>query len=428
MRPIVLLAVLSLVAAPVRAEDEPDLPPPSDEDEEEEEPPSDPDVDPQLQQLRDEIELLRLRLDAVESTPPVAPPPARSAPNVFNPRITGFIDLAAGLMLADQDVTPGFDIRSFELDFRADIDPFAKAVVVLGFENPLLHAVEEAGSDADDSHDGAEEAAEAWLSVVEEANVTFVALPAHLLLELGLVRVDFGSVNRAHRHDLPHFDYPGATAGLLGEEGWSDAGATLRYRLHNPRSAAVDFKVGVMARGPEPLMEDREKPTPVLLGRFTASGDPGPGSLVDGGASYVFWSDAAAEARGFHLASVDLLFKARPPSRGRYRSLFAQGEVYFANRFGDGGRNSLGGMLGLGFQPARNVFVALRGDALLDDLSAPADVTWGAGIAASLYTSEFLRFRLAYDVADDETITHRFGLQVTAVFGSHPVEPYWVNR
>ena len=74
------------------------------------------------------------------------------------------------------------------------------------------------------------------------------------------------------------------------------------------------------------------------------------------------------------------------------------------------------------------LFVALRGDALLDDLSAPADVTWGAGIAASLYTSEFLRFRLAYDVADDETITHRFGLQVTAVFGSHPVEPYWVNR
>ena len=36
--------------------------------------------------------------------------------------------------------------------------------------------------------------------------------------------------------------------------------------------------------------------------------------------------------------------------------------------------------------------------------------------------------RLAYDLTAEEELSHRLGLQLTAVFGSHPVEPYWVNR
>ena len=391
----------------------------------------------EVQRLRDELELLKLRLGALEAVPMTAPPLPPAPLNVFNPRITGFIDLAGALGLSDHGVTPSFDVRAFELDFRADIDPFAKAVVVLAFENPLLHALEghedeghEGEGDEGEEEDAAAAAAEAvggaWLSVIEEANITFVALPAHLLLELGVVRVDFGGVNRMHLHDVPHLDYPGATAGLLGEEGWIDAGAFLRYRLHNARSLPIDFKVGVLSRGPEPLMEGRETPTPVLLGRFLASGDFGAGSLVSGGASYSTWRDATEELRGFHLASADFLLKVRAPRRGQFQSFYVQGEAYFANRLGEG-RNSLGGFVGLGFQPARPLFLSLRADALVDDLSDP-EVAWGAGFAASFYTTEFLRIRLAYDLLAEEELNHRLGLQVTAVFGSHPVEPYWVNR
>ncbi len=385
----------------------------------------------EVEALRAELEFLRFRLEALEATPSLAPPPSRAAPNVFNPRITGFIDLAGTVGFDEDGVEPAFDVRAFELDFRADIDPFARAVVVLGFENPLLHALdahaEDAAAGVDDPAHVAEAVGEAWLSVVEEANISFVALPAHLLLELGLVRMDFGSLNRSHLHDVPHLDYPGALTSLVGEEGWGDAGAFLRYRLHNPKSLPIDFKIGVMARGPEPLMEGRETPTPVVLGRFTGSADFAPGNLFSGGFSYVGWRDATDELRGFHLASGDFLLKLRPPHRGQYRSFFLQGEAYFANRLGEGGRNTLAGFLGLGFQPARGFFVSLRGDALVDDLTAP-DVVWGAGVAAAFYTSEFLRFRLAYDLLGQEHLVHRLGLQVTAVFGSHPVEPYWVNR
>ncbi len=119
--------------------------------------------------------------------------------------------------------------------------------------------------------------------------------------------------------------------------------------------------------------------------------------------------------------------KFRPPHRGQYRSFFLQGEAYWSNRFGAGGFNALAGWLGVGVQPARNVFLSLRGDAVVADLSAP-DVQWGAGFAASLYTTEFLRVRLAYDLLSGDVLAHRVGVQLTAVFGSHPVEPYWVNR
>ncbi len=390
--------------------------------------------------LRQELEILKLQLDALaEAVPEPAPGPA-VAPNVFNPRITGFIDLMGSVGIADHGVSPAFDVRAFELDLRADIDPFAKAVVVLGFENPLAHAIEHAAhegehedehededEDEDEDDHGAEEVAEAWLSIVEEANISFVALPAHLFLELGLVRVDFGGLNRLHLHDLPHPDLPGTSSSLFGEHGWADAGAFLRYRLHNPRSLPIDFKVGIMSRGPERLMEGRETPTPIVLGRFQASGDPAPGSLLSGGLSYAYWKDATEEERGFHLGAVDFLAKIRAPGRGQSRSFFVNGELQLAHRLQEGGRTSLGGFVDLGFQPTRNVFFAFRGEARTDHLDVEP-IVWGAGVSASLYTSEFLRMRLAYDLTGEEELTHRLGLQITAVFGSHPVEPYWVNR
>ena len=441
-RAALVAAVVAFAGTTARAsetEEKPSEEEPSEEEPTEEEEPSEApprtEQDEAVRALQQELELLRLRLEALEATPVTPPPPPAAAPNVFNPRITGFIDLVGAVDVSGRNVTPSFDVRAFELDLRADIDPFAKAVVVLGFENPLLHALEHAdehedGVDPDDA-DGdaqaevAEEIAEAWLSVVEEANISFVALPAHLLLELGLVRVDFGGQNRSHLHDVPHIDYPGAMTALFGEEGWADAGVFLRYRLHNPKSLPIDFKVGVMSRGPEPLMEGRETPTPVLLGRFRGSADFGAGSLVSAGVSYSGWRDATDEPRGFDLAGGDFLLKLRPAIRGRDHSFYLQGEAYFARRVAD--RDSLGGFVGLGVQPARNVFLSLRADALIDDLADP-EPTWGAGFAASLHTTEFLRVRLAYDLVADHGISHRFGAQVTAVFGSHPVEPYWVNR
>jgi hypothetical protein len=382
------------------------------------------------------LELLRLRVEALEAqaaNPPPAPAPATS-PNAFNPRITAFIDLAGALRVAGPDVEPAFDVRSLELDLRADIDPFAKAVAVLAFENPLSHAlglIEEAAEEGGDgAGEEAEAAEEAWLSVVEEAYVDFVALPARLGLELGARRVPFGSLNRSHRHDVPFIDYPETLRALLGEEGWTDAGASLRWRPAD--RLPFDLRAAVLARGPEALMESRETPTPVLLGRAQLApslGHSSRGSLELGG-SYGFWKDATAEPRRWHLAGVNLLLQGRSTRPGLRRSAWVEGELLFLDQRDAGPAvRSLGGWLSLGLQPARNVFVAVRGELLATDL-AEAVLQGGASAALSLYTSEFLRIRLGYDLAlgAGPQPIHRISTQVTAVFGAHPVEPYWVNR
>jgi len=59
-------------------------------------------------------------------------------------------------------------------------------------------------------------------------------------------------------------------------------------------------------------------------------------------------------------------------------------------------------------------------------------VSRNIGLYASYYTTEFLRFRLGYehrqsDIASQDNLnTIIFDLNL--VFGSHPTEPYWVNR
>jgi hypothetical protein len=50
----------------------------------------------------------------------------------------------------------------------------------------------------------------------------------------------------------------------------------------------------------------------------------------------------------------------------------------------------------------------------------------------SYYTSEFLRFRAGYEHrwsdAPAQDGINSFIAEVNVVFGSHPTEPYWVNR
>ena len=73
---------------------------------------------------------------AAPTTDSAAPPPARASFNAMNPGITAFGDVVGQLGLGPDGVTPGSTLylRSVELELRAAVDPFAKADVVLAFE------------------------------------------------------------------------------------------------------------------------------------------------------------------------------------------------------------------------------------------------------------------------------------------------------
>jgi hypothetical protein len=121
-----------------------------------------------------------------------------AAPNAFNPTITAFGDMLWSVGLDAGDVSPASTpwLRSLELDLRADVDPFAKAVATVAIEqeDPLA-----ASGHADDVHgDG-----RSFTIVPEEVYIDLVGLPAGLSARVGQFLLPLGVTNRMHPHDYP---------------------------------------------------------------------------------------------------------------------------------------------------------------------------------------------------------------------------------
>src|SRR5207302_10480237 len=88
------------------------------------------------------------------------------------------------------DVSPGrlLELHESEIGMQAIIDPYARADAFISFGEEGVN--------------------------VEEAYVTFTALPAGLLMKVGKMRADFGKVNTIHNHALSWIDRPLATNNL----------------------------------------------------------------------------------------------------------------------------------------------------------------------------------------------------------------------
>lgn len=338
----------------------------------------------------DADQLLRDAEAALASAPP-PPPQTAAAPswNALNPGITAFGDLVGQVGVVDGAVTPGSTLylRSLEVQLRADVDPFAKADAVVAWEQeaPPL----EGGP------------GEGFGSEPEEAYIDLVALPWRLSARLGKFRQPFGLMNRMHPHDLPWTDAPE----LLGEEGYNDTGLVMNWIL--PLGAAALTVTGGALAG-EPFDEDGDHASLTGLGRaelFLGHGDIdvslGGSALRDLGGDGV-------------VAGGDAMIRWRSSSR---RSVALLGEAVDAEALS--GEPGVAGYGAVQVQPARNVYVGAREDFGPDGLRT--------GLYVTAYTSEFLRVRAGAGYAHDSGDVTSLA-QLTFVWGSHPVEPWWVNR
>lgn len=340
-----------------------------------------------------------------DTTPPPAPPPPTSA-NAFNPRITAFGDVFATVGLDEHGVMPGstFWLRSLELDLRADVDPFAKAVAVLAVhrEPPELEGHEHE-EEAEEAHE--EEHAHAAFAVVpEEVYVDLVALPAGLSARIGQFRQPFGVTNRAHPHDWPWPAAPLPLEATLGEEGLADVGAVVEWRVPNPWRVGLTLTAGALSGAP--LDPEGETAIPAWIGRAELFQQWGRLELGLGASGYGLLSD--------RVQGADLMLRWRASS---WRSVVLLAEAFQA--VDDGQAGDPGWTASLQLQPTRPLYWGLRVDHMGEE--------WRYGTWLSAYTSEFLRVR-AGALTDEAFSTTTFDVQLTFVWGSHPVEPYWVNR
>jgi hypothetical protein len=138
------------------------------------------------------------------------------------------------------------------------------------------------------------------------------------------------------------------------------------------------------------------------------------------------------------MYGADVMFRHKPD---QFRSLVVGAEAFLGDRTFDAddgtgalvkGRNTpVGWFAYVQYQPDQPWYLGVRYDRV-QDVDDDDLVTSVLGGYVSYYTSEFLRLRVGYEHRwSDVVLEDDVGsimLELNWVFGSHPVEPFWVNR
>ncbi|MBI4614692.1 MAG: hypothetical protein HY720_13865 [Planctomycetes bacterium] len=391
--------------------------------------------------------------------------------NEFNPRITVFGDFLGRLdrhRVRNEDaveITDRMSFRELEADFRADIDPYAKAVAIIAAE---------------------EENPNEYEFSVEESYFDLHTIPGfedvrhNLKFKVGRFRTDFGIVNTTHTHDLPWTSRPVPLIAFLGEEGDIENGVGVEYLVHNPWDEAITLSLQLVNGENEALLAGARSNDPAGIGRLswhkqlTAAHEfqLGTSGYVGNAQGQSEEPNDPRDLDNEHRTAVlwgwDFYYRWRPEKGRDQTSLLWQTETYLLHReeqeditrefqvFGTGiegdedagveeveiefeerdvrrfrVRQRWGLYSAVQYQFLKNFYAGCRFDLLSPpEFSRIDGYHHKEGLYLSYYTSEFLRFRLGFEHEEDrQGLTNDTLLfQVTWVFGSHPVEPYWVNR
>ncbi len=375
--------------------------------------------------LEKRIALLENKVDAVSRA---------TAPIALNPRMTAFINFAAR---ADgKDVYDWADpantisnrpfLRTVEMELLNPVDPYAEAVAIISVEN---QAGREFGIDAEEAYGLIKR-----LPLLEEA-------PLGLKLKIGRFRAPFGVSNRIHMHDLPWTTRPLAVARYLGsdhgdffESGFNPTGIDAQFYLPDPiPQTTLEMNVDMVRAGDLGLTAGRSGSQPAWIGHLNLTRDwDNVHLLVLGASTYL-----EAGASPTQLYGLDVTYKWAPLEERESHSFVAGGEA-FAGRHsmtsdsaGTATIAPVGWYAYMQYQTSYWLYLGLRYD-WLQEPQKDLPVTRSLAAYASYYTTEFLRFRVGVEhrwsavPALDNVTTGLF--EVNIVFGSHPTEPYWVNK
>jgi len=375
--------------------------------------------------LEKRLAYLETKIDAVSRA---------TAPVAFNPGMTAFINFAArgdSKKVYDQadpanEISNRPFLRTVEMELLGTVDPYASAVAVISLEN---QAGKEFGIDAEEAYGLLKR-----LPILEAA-------PLGMKVKIGKYRAPFGVSNRIHMHDLPWTTRPLAVARYLGtdhgeffESGFNPTGMDLNFYLPNPiEQTTLEMNLDIVRAGELGLSGIHGGSQPAYIGHLNFSRDWSNQHLLILGLS-AYEEHGSATTR---LYGADLTYKWAPLEERESRSFVAGGEVFagrhvFTDTASSESSNSpVGWFAYLQYQTSYWVYLGLRYDWVEEPYNDRL-LTRAAGSYVSYYTTEFLRLRLGYEhrwsdvPAQNNVNTVLFELNL--VFGSHPTEPYWVNK
>lgn len=334
----------------------------------------------------------------------------------LNPKISVTGDFVASAL---DPGGPGDDLtatpRGVELSLQAALDPYTRMKVYAVREEEL----EIAGLPAEE---GEEEHGEHAAGVdVEEAYMYWVGLPGGFGARVGKFRQELGLYNRWHAHALFEVDRPLAATTFLGE-GLIQPGVGVTL---------PSFAVGPAVQGLT-LEATRADNTPLFgeegdlsyLARYQSFIDLSAASYLQVGATGVHGENDGADLRS-RLLGLDLSYRWRPPSRGRYRDLQLKSEWFFAEREpGALSETGHGGYLQANLRLDRRWTLGARGDWVDGYGDGPTLLQIAPSV--SWWQSEWVRLRLQYNWLHPETGPdgHTLLVQVVWAAGPHKHETY----
>lgn len=373
--------------------------------------------------IADEIEAeVRHLEERIEETEGQAPEIERFS--LFNPAITVIGNFVGRLDDKDvandegDNISDRFNLREVEIDFRADIDPWTKGVVILTVES---------------------EAPGEFEALIEEGYVLFDKLPGleesplGLKVRAGRFRPQFGRLNLLHTHDLPWTTRPRSYQAFVGEEGFTQNGIAGEFFVptpgeHNALSASVAWLNG----GEIPLAEANAGEEPAWLGHLGWFFDLGDGHDVEIGGSGYFGKADESGGDTARLYGIDATYRWRPPGASQRQSLVLGGELYRSDvELAADDVEATGGFGWASYQINSQWAASARYD-WYEDPSDDSMETKTASVFVSHNTTEFLRLRLGYERVLDSDLDEIDQLdtllfELNFVFGAHPPHPYWAN-
>ncbi len=284
-----------------------------------------------MKAMEDRIKALEAEVQSLKgapTAPPAAipsPPPPQPAPEpvvseaqpvtlggaggaaskALNPDISVIGNFTGAAGYSANRPTPSLEMREVEVGLQEIIDPFARADVFLSFG--------EKGVD------------------VEEAYMTFTALPAHLQLQVGKMRAAFGRVNTQHSHVLPWIDRPLMTQDLVGgEEGISDAGLSLSRSLPAPKGIFLEGVTQIFRGDSENTFQANRRNDVATVNHLHAYHDFSESTNIDIGGSYARGHSPFGTGTN-QLVGADVTVRWKPLRRAIYQSFLARSEFTWAH-------------------------------------------------------------------------------------------------
>jgi hypothetical protein len=396
----------------------------------------------QMQKMVERIEQLE-REKAAEAEPPSQPvqQSGQSILGALNPAITvfgNFVGRGDSKRVFNEDgdrISNKFNLREVEVDMRAPIDPYADGVLIATLES---------------------ETPGQFSASVEEGYAIIKKLPfldqppLGLKLKVGRFRPLFGKFNIVHTHDLPTTFRSLPTAEFMGEEGFIQNGVSGNFFIPTPwdPDSSLDATLEVLNGGNVAISPDARSRISYLghLRWYRTIRDGH--DLELGWSSYFHPAGNDVGSADFH--GVDFMYRWKPFRLGEYRSFLFGGEFMFARRayprasepadvaraitlrdLRPGNGKPFGYSLFSQWQFNQRTYAGLRWDQTTT-LFDPGLTRRSLSPYVSYYFTEFLRARLNYEHRWSDLFTENnrssVFFELNWVFGSHPPEPFWVNK